>query len=304
MSKYVLKRVMITLATVFILATLTFVLVNLIPGDPFQSDKLSPAQKERMSEYYGLDKPILEQYAIYLNNLLHGDLGESLKYPGRQVNDMIRETFPVSAIIGLIATFFSEIIGWLFGSLCAQYRNRWPDRVLLLFAILGTALPTMVIGPVIRNVFGVQLKLLPTTGWGSAKHIIMPAFVLGVGMIAGGTRSMRASMLQTSTQDYVKTAMAKGLSPKEVLFHHKLKNSMVPLMPNMGSTIAGVMMGSFVVESIFLVPGMGKYYVDSITALDYSVIMGMTVFYGVFLVTMNFLVDVLYGFVDPRIRVK
>ena len=195
-------------------------------------------------------------------------------------------------------------MGILFGILCAQFRNKWPDYVLMVFAILGIALPSMVLGPLLRYLFAVKLKLLPVGGWGTIQQIIMPAFVLGLGTIAGNTRSMRACMLAVTTQDYVKTARAKGMSPVRVVLKHELKNSLVPMLANLGPMIAGVLMGSFVVEQIFVVPGLGKHFVNAVSTLDYPLIMGLTIFYGTFLVVMNLLVDILYGLVDPRIRVN
>jgi ABC-type dipeptide/oligopeptide/nickel transport system permease component len=174
----------------------------------------------------------------------------------------------------------------------------------MIVAILGIALPAMVLGPLLRLLLGVKLRILPVTGWGTLKQTIMPALVLGMGTIAVTTRNMRASMLGVTTQDYIKTARAKGLHPVRVVMRHEFKNSLVPIITNMGVQIAAIMTGSFVVESIFLIPGLGKYFVDSVTTLDYSLIMGLTIFYGAFLVTMNLLVDLLYGFIDPRIRVR
>lgn len=302
MLKYVLNKVLLAVLTVFVLATATFFMMKLIPGDPFASVTTKIEVQEAQRAYYGLDKPVVEQYFTYMGNLLRGDLGFSMKKTGRTVVDIIQEAFPVSAQLGLFALFFAQTIGWFFGILCAQFRNRWPDYVLMLFAVLGIAMPSMVVGPLLRYLLGVVLRWLPVTGWGSFKQMLMPALVLGLGTIAGGTRSMRASMLGVMTQDYVITARAKGISPVRVVMKHEFKNSLVPLVSNLGVGIASVLMGSFVVESMFLIPGLGRYFVDSITNLDYSLIMGLTVFYGAFLVTMNLLVDVLYGFLDPRIR--
>jgi ABC-type dipeptide/oligopeptide/nickel transport system permease component len=172
----------------------------------------------------------------------------------------------------------------------------------MIVAVLGIALPAMILGPIMRYIFGVKLRLLPVTGWGSLRQMIMPAFVLAMGPIAVMTRNLRASMLGVTTQDYIKTARSKGLSPFKIVMKHELKNSLVPIITNMGIQIASIMTGSFVVESIFLIPGLGKYFVDSITTLDYSLIMGLTIFYGAFLVVMNLMVDLLYGVIDPRIR--
>ncbi len=304
MVRYVLRRVAIAVLTVFTLATVTFFLSKLLPGDPFMNEKIPVSVQEKQRAYYGLDQPVFRQYLTYMGNLIQGDLGTSIKFVGRSVWDIIREFFPVSAELGVIALVFAEIIGILFGILCAQFRNRWPDYVLMVFAILGIALPSMVIGPIIRYLFGVQLRWLPVGGWGKWQQVIMPAFVLGLGTIAGNTRSMRACMLAVITQDYVKTARAKGMSPVRVVLKHELKNSLVPMLANLGPMIAGVLMGSFVVEQIFVIPGLGKHFVNAVSTLDYPLIMGLTIFYGSFLVVMNLLVDILYGLVDPRIRVR
>ncbi len=304
MTRYILKKVLTAVITVFVLATLTFFLMKAIPGDPFLSDKVPPNVQEIQRAYYGLDKPVPEQYVNYLKNLLQGDLGMSMKKTGKSVVSIIAETFPVSAKLGLIALFFAECIGILFGILCAHFRNRYPDYILMVISVIGIAFPSVVLGPLVRYLFGVKLAILPVTGWGGIEHIILPAFVLGLSTVATTTRNMRASMLGVLSQDYIKTAKSKGITPKRVVVKHELKNALVPIVTSLGVQIASVMIGSFVVESIFLVPGLGKYFVDSITTMDYPIIMGTTIFYGVILVTLNMLVDVAYGFIDPRIRVK
>lgn len=302
MGKYILKRLLVSLATVFALATLTFFMLKLLPGDPFLDPRIPMEIQERQRAYYGLDKPVAEQYFIYMGNLLRGDLGYSLKKTGHTVNDILAVSFPVSAALGLTSLLFSVSTGILFGVLCAQFKNRWPDYLLMMAAVLGVALPSMVIGPILRNLFGVRLGIFPATGWGEPASVIMPAFVLGLGVLAGNTRAMRASMLSVSTQDYITTARAKGLHPAQVVMRHELKNSLVPIITGLGPQIAATLTGSFVVESIFRIPGMGKYFVDSTSNLDYTLIMGLTIFFGSFLVLMNFLVDIAYGFADPRIR--
>ncbi|MDO5422548.1 MAG: ABC transporter permease [Eubacteriales bacterium] len=304
MVKYIAKKIGTALLTVFVLATLTFFLVKLLPGDPFLNEKVPQAVQDQQRAYYGLDKPVWEQYLTYMGNLLHGNLGTSLKQVGRNVGDIIKEAFPVSAKLGLAAFLFSELVGILFGILCAQFKDRLPDYILMVVAVLGIALPSMVLGPLLRYLFGVKLMVLPVSGWGSAKQAVLPVFVLAISGIASTTRSMRASMLSVTTQDYIKTARAKGLSPVKVVMWHQFKNSLVPIMTNMGVALASIMMGSFVVESIFLIPGLGKYFVDCVTTLDYPLVMGLTIFYGAFLVTANLIIDILYGVVDPRIRVK
>lgn len=304
MAKYIIKRLFISLLTIFVLVTATFFLMKLIPGNPFMNDKVPEEIQQQQLAYYGLDKPVIEQYFIYMGNLLRGDFGTSLKYVGRRVTDVIMELFPVSAKIGLVSLFFAYMIGLAFGVVCAQFKNRWPDYLLTLFAIAGVALPSMVVGPLLRYYLGVKLMILPVAGWGTWQQMVMPAGVMAIGTIAGCTRSMRASMLGVTTQDYIKTARAKGLHPVKVVMKHEFKNAMVPIVTGMGATIAATLMGSFVVEQIFVIPGLGKHFVNSVNTLDYPMIMGLTIFFGSFLVMMNFLVDLVYGIVDPRIRLN
>ncbi len=304
MYKYVIKRVLIAIGTVFALATITFFLMKIIPGDPFNNPKVPEQVREAQRAYYGLDKPVIEQYLNYIWNLLHGDLGSSMVKRGRTVTSIIAQTFPISAKLGLLSLLVVEVIGDLCGIICARTRGRLADRILLLFSVIGVAMPSMVIGPILRYIFGVQLEWLPVTGWGTAAQLILPVIVLGYGDIAGNIRGLRASMLRVSTEDYIKTAQAKGLNTVEVVWHHQLRNAFVPIISNLGVAVASVMMGSFVVENMFLIPGLGKYFVDSVTTMDYPMIMGLTIFYGTFLVTMNLLIDVVYGLLDPQIRIK
>lgn len=304
MLKYTLSRVLIALITLWVLVTATFFLVKLLPGDPFRNEDVPVEIQARQREYYGLDKPVFEQYLTYMNNLLHGNLGYSMKNTGRAVIDVIKDFFPVSAKLGLVSVVIFNSLGLFFGVICARNRGKWPDYCLLIFAVVCIALPSMVVGPLMRYVFGAKLQWLPVAGWGTFKQMIMPAIILGLGSIAGYTRSMRASMLTVMSEDYIKTARAKGLSPSRVIAKHELKNSFVPIMSNMGISIASVLTGTFVVEDMFLIPGLGKHFTNSILSLDYPLVMGLTIFYGAFLIVMNLLVDVLYGIIDPRIRVS
>ena len=304
MLKYTLSRILIALLTLWVLVTATFFLVKLLPGDPFMNDKVPAAIQERQREYYGLNKPVIVQYFTYMNNLLHGDLGYSLKTSGRAVIDVIKDFFPVSAKLGIISMVIFDFLGILCGIICAQNRGKWPDYLLLIFAVVCVALPSMVVGPVLRYFLGAKWKLLPVAGWGKAKQIILPALILGLSAFAGYTRSMRASMLSVMSEDYIKTAQAKGLSNAQVILRHELKNAFVPIMSNLGISIASILTGTFVVEDMFLIPGLGRHFTNSIMALDYPLVMGLTIFFGAFLITMNMLVDVLYGVVDPRIRTR
>jgi len=304
MGRYIFKRVVIAILTMFVLATITFFLVKILPGNPFLNEKVPKEVQQRQREYYGLDKPIFIQYLTYISKLVRGDLGTSLKFTGRKVTTIISETFPVSAVLGLAALIVSELTGTLFGILSAQNKNKIPDYLLMIVAILGITLPSMVVGPLLRYAFSVKLRLLPLTGWGTLKQAILPVFVMSLAPLASSTRGMRASMLGVTTQDYIKTARSKGLSPFKVVMRHQLKNSLIPVVTNLGPAVAVMIMGSFVVEQIFVIPGLGKHFVNAVTTLDYPMVMGLTIFYGAFLVTMTLLVDIVYGFIDPRIRLK
>lgn len=302
MRKYSFKRFFYSILTIFVLVTTTFFLMKMMPGDPFQNDDVPVEVQMRQKAYYGLDKPVFIQYLNYMKNLLQGDLGTSLKNYGREVSSYITEGFPVSATLGLAAFFVSQLVSWPMGVLASQFRNRAPDYLVVLLAVAGIALPPMVIGPVLRYVLGVQLKVLPVTGWGSGAHFIMPIMVMLFESIGGSVRSLRANMLNVSTQDYMKTARAKGMHPLKVILKHQVRNASVPWVTGIPGRIASLMMGSFVIENIFVIPGLGKHLVTAINSLDYPVIMGLTVFYGTFMVFTNFLADLLYGVVDPRIR--
>lgn len=302
MVKYTIKRVIFAFITILVLITVTFFLLKRLPGDPFKNDRIPIEVQNRQKAYYGLDKPVMQQYFMYLNNLLHGNMGTSLKNYGREVSSYIKEGFPVSASLGLAAFFVSQFISWPLGVLASQYRNKFPDYIVVVLAVAGIALPEMVIGPVLRYVLGVKLKILPVTGWGSFKCYIMPIMVMLFGSIGGSVRSLRANMLNVSTQDYMKTARAKGLTPMQVILRHQIRNASVPWVTGVPIRLAYMLTGSMVVENIFLIPGMGKHLVTAINALDYPLIMGLTLFYGAFMIFANLFSDLLYGVVDPRIR--
>lgn len=305
MLRYIGKRLVLSLITLLVLATLTFFLVKLIPGNPFLDETLPPEVQERQAEYYGLNKPIYEQYFVYMGNLLKGDLGTSLKYQGRLVVDFIKEFFPNSSKLGLTSMIFSWATGLLAGIICSQFKDKPIDYILVFIAVLGIALPSMVVGPVVRYTFGVKLGWLPVSGLGNTwKQFVMPVFCMGIGSLSGLTRGMRATMLGVTTEDYIKTARSKGLSPFQVVWRHEIRNAIIPMITGLGSTIAGIFTGSFVIEKLFVIPGLGKHFTNSVTALDYPLIMGLTLFYGAILILGNLLVDILYGVVDPRIRVS
>lgn len=304
MGKYVLKRFIVSLFTILVLVTAVFILIRLMPGDPFSNGKMTPEIKANMMSYYGFDKPLHVQYIKYLQNLLHGNLGSSLKYPGRTVNSILAGTFPYSADLGVRSILLATILGVLLGSLAAVNNGKFIDYFCIFIAIVGVSIPDFINGSLLQFIFGVKLKLLPIARWQGFKYTILPVFALSLATLASITRIMRASMMDVTSQDYIVTAQAKGLSPAEILFKHQIRNAILPIVTILGPTVAGVLTGTFVIEQIFAIPGMGSFYVSGIHDLDYSMILGMTVFYGIFLVGANFVVDIVYGLVDPRIRLS
>ena len=279
-----------------------------VPGDPLANDRADNENIRRNLEArYGLDRPILEQYGIFLGNVLRGDFGISFTQENRRVNDIIREHFPVSATLGILAVTFAALGGVLWGALTALYRNRLPDLAIMLLVILGISVPSFVVAAVgqftLVNV-NEQLgfSLLPVAGWGTLRHMIVPSLVLGLGTMAYLTRLMRSSMLEIAAADFIRTAHAKGLPPARIFLKHQLRNAILPVVTVLGPAIAAITTGGFVVELVFAIPGLGRYFVTAVQQLDYTVIMGTTVFYGAFLVVMVIAVDLLYGWIDPRVR--
>ena len=303
MAKYILKRALAAIVTLFVLITVVFFLVRLIPGDPFNDPKLTDSVRENLYEYYGFDKPLVVQYGMYMENLLHGDLGPSTRYQNRSVNDMIFESFPYSADLGIRALVFAVSFGLVLGILAALNRGKKLDVVCVLVAIIGTSIPDFIMGAILQYFFGVKWGLLPVAQYKGIEYTILPAAALGFYTLASVSKLMRSSMLEVVSQDYIKTAKAKGLSQGRITFRHQIRNAIMPVITVLGPTVASVLTGTFVVESIFAIPGMGKYYVDSVNNSDYSMILGMTIFYGAFLILCNLIVDVAYGLVDPRVRI-
>ena len=310
MFVYTLKRLLQGVITVWFIATATFFAMHAVPGDPLMNDKAVSAEvRKNLEAQYGLDKPLLTQYGIYIWNMVRGDFGISFAQENRRVNDIIREHFPVSAILGILAIAFAGLGGILFGALTARYRNRMPDIVIMFLVILGISVPSFVfaalgqLGLVKLNAF-FGFSVLPVAGWGTLSHMIAPSLVLGLGTMAFLTRLMRSSMLEIVNSDYVRTARAKGLPPTRVFLRHELRNAILPVVTVLGPSIAAITTGGFVVELVFAIPGLGRYFVQAVQQSDYTVIMGTTVFYGAFLVFMVIVVDLLYGLIDPRVRVE
>jgi ABC-type dipeptide/oligopeptide/nickel transport system permease component len=310
MLRYTIRRLFQGIITVWFIATATFVAMHAVPGDPLIHDKAVTAQiRKNLEIKYGLDKPVTQQYLIYMGNMLKGDFGISFTQQNRSVNDIIVKHFPVSATLGILAVVFAAIGGILWGALTALYRNRLPDVVIMFLVILGISVPSFVFAALgqlalvnLNALFG--RTLLPVAGWGTVAHMLVPSIVLGLGTMAFLTRLMRSSMLEIVNADYVRTAKAKGLPITRIFLKHELRNAILPVITVLGPAIAAITTGGFVVELVFAIPGLGRYFVQAVQQLDYTVIMGTTVFYGAFLVLMVILVDLLYGFVDPRVRVE
>lgn len=310
MLQYTLKRLLAGVITVWFIATATFIAMHMVPGDPLMNDKAVSAEiRKNLEQKYGLDKSVPQQYVIFLRNMLKGDFGISFTQQNRRVNDIIRDHFPVSATLGILAILFATAGGVLWGALTALYRNRTPDIVIMFLVILGISVPSFVFAALgqllLVNINAmVGRSVIPVAGWGTIWHMLMPSLVLGLGTMALLTRLMRSSMLEVINEDYIKTARAKGLSPVRIFFKHQLRNAILPVITILGPQIAAITTGGFVVELVFAIPGLGRYFVQAVQQLDYTVIMGTTVFYGAFLVLMVIIVDIVYGFIDPRVRLQ
>ncbi len=305
MGGYVVRRIVSMIITLFFVITLTFVMMHSIPGNPFTGEKkLPPAIEKALMEKYNLDKPLSQQYVDYVSGVAKGDFGPSMKYNGRTVNDLIGDGFPVSAELGGLAILLIVILGIPLGVVAALKQGTWVDRTMIFFAIVGVTIPSFVLATLLIYVFGTKLKWLSTSRWVSWKSRIMPTIALGVSSIAYVARLTRSSMLEVINQDYIRTARAKGLSETVVVFKHALKNALIPVVTYLGPLTAAILTGSFIIEKIFAVPGMGRMFVESISNRDYTVIMGVTIFYSLILVLFIFIVDLIYGLIDPRIKIN
>ncbi len=302
MTRYLVKRVLMAAVTLFVIITITFFIMFLVPGGPFLSEKVPQQVLEVMNKNYGLDQPVYIQYKNYLGKLLEGDMGVSFKRKGYTVVEIIAEKFPVSAKVGICAILVGLIMGIPLGIWAAYKRNKLVDRIIMFVCTLGIALPGFVIATTLLYVLGMSLKWLPTIGLKTPANYLMPVFALSLSPTCYITRLMRSSMLDVMGQDYLKTARAKGLGEGVVLFKHALRNSVIPVITYMGPMVTAVLTGSFVIERIFSVPGLGGYFITSINGRDYPMIMGTTIFLAGILIIANLIVDILYTIVDPRIK--
>jgi len=298
-----LKRMMSSFAVLLAIITITFLLMHAIPGGPFSSEKkISPAIMRNIEQHYHLNDPLWKQYVDYMANLARFDLGPSFKYEGRRVNDMIRESFPVSLELGAVSIGLAILIGIPAGAIAALRQNKWQDYITMLLATLGVSVPSFVLATLLVYVFALKLSLLPAALWGGIEYIILPALALGSHPTAFIARLTRSSMLEVLAQDYIKTARGKGLSEFVILYRHALRNALIPVVTYIGPMAAGILTGSFIIETIFAVPGLGRHFVTSIYNRDYTVILGVTVFYSVLVICLNLLVDLIYPQLDPRIK--
>lgn len=288
--------------TLWVIASLTFLLAKVIPGGPFTKEKaLPPAVLRNIEAKYHLNDPLWKQYTDYIKNLLKGDLGPSFRYEALTVNDIIKKGFPISAFLGFISLLIAVGLGIPAGIISAYKQNFWQDNFVMFFSILGISIPNFILATLFMYFFSLKLHIFPTAGWGKVGNIVLPAVTLAAYPTAYIARLTRSSMLDVLSQDYIKTARAKGLSEYKVLTIHALKNALIPVVTYLGPLIAAVFTGSFVVERIFFIPGLGRYYVTSIYDRDYTVILGTTIFYAAFLIIANFVVDIIYAVIDPRI---
>jgi oligopeptide transport system permease protein len=300
-GKYIVKRILLAIFTVFVISVITFFAMNAIPGGPFNKEKAANAATIAVLEArYNLDKPLTEQYMLYMRNFLKGDLGVSLKTT-REISTIIGESFPISAKLGLLASAVAIVMGIVLGSLAALMRNRWPDRVIVFFITLVTAMPSFVVATLLLYFFCMKLGVVSAFSAGE-NMVVLPVIALSMSPMAYITRLTKTSMLDVLGQDYIRTAKAKGVSQMKVIFVHGLRNALIPVITYVGPMIAGIITGSMVVESIFNIGGLGSKFVSAITNRDYTLIMATTIFLACLMVLANLITDIVYKIVDPRIK--
>ena len=305
LAKYIVKRVLMGLLSIFIVATLTFCLMNLVPGGPFTAEKsISEEALAALNAKFGLDKPFMERYLNYMSGMLRGDFGPCLKQRGVQVADVIKDKLPVSAGLAGVAVLVALLIGIPLGCISAYKRGKWLDNFIIVLGTCGIAIPSFITSVFFLYTFGMKLNVLPTIGLNDFASYIMPVTALAIYPSAYITRLMRSSLLDVMGQDYIRTAKAKGLSDFWILFKHALRNAILPVVTYVGPMLAGLMTGSFVVEKIFTIPGLGRDFVSAITNRDYTLIMGTTILLATLIITANVVVDILYKIIDPRIKLK
>ncbi len=303
MIKFILLRILQAIPTLFIIATLTFFMTRLAPGGPFDAEKNIPEEiKEKLESHFGLEKPLHTQYFLYLGNLLQGDLGPSFKYMGWEVSELIAKAFPVSAQLGLFSLLIALALGLPAGVVAALRKNSAYDYCLMITAMLGICLPTFVLGPLLILFFSSWLGWLPPLGWYSFADMILPSLTLGLFYGAYIARLTRAGMLETLNQDYIRTARAKGAPPVRVVLRHAIKGGLLPVVTFLGPAFAGLISGSFIIESIFFIPGLGRFFVTAAFNRDYTMVLGTVLFYACLIIILNLLVDMIQASIDPKTR--
>lgn len=305
MIKFLVKKATILLISLFVVTTLTFFLMHAIPGDPFVQDKAIPEEiLKALHKHYGLDQPLYVQFGKYLNGILHFEFGPSFKYEGRTVNQIIAEGFPVSLVLGLEALLLAVTGGIVLGSIAALNHLKWQDHLTMVIAVIGISVPSFLLASFLQYVLAMKLDLLPVARWGNFAQTIMPAISLAMLPMAFIARLTRSNMVEVMQQDYIQTAKSKGLNSFQIVLRHVTRNALLPVVTYLGPLSAAVLTGSFAIEKIFGIPGLGQWFVTSITNRDYTVIMGTTIFYSAILMLSVFIVDILYCFIDPRIQLK
>ena len=303
MKSFFVSRLLQAIPTILIIATLTFFMTRFAPGGPFDSEKAIPEEiKVKLESHFGLNLPLFDQYLLYMKNLLAGDLGPSFKYVGWDVSELIGVAFPVSLGLGVSALFIALLVGLPAGMVAALRKNTLWDYLPMGLAMVGICLPTFVLGPILIMIFSTKLNLLPALGWYSWSDLILPSLTLGLFYAAYIARLTRAGMLETLKQDYVRTARAKGASPSRVVIKHALRGGLLPVVTFLGPAFAGLVSGSFIIESIFFIPGLGKFFVTAAFNRDYTMVLGTVLFYATLIIALNLLVDFLQAWLDPKAR--
>ncbi|HSX26881.1 MAG TPA: ABC transporter permease [Chlamydiales bacterium] len=305
MISYLFRKALILIVSLWCVITGTFFLMHAIPGDPFIGDRVIPEEVMRsLYAYYGLDQSLWVQYTKYLKGIFSGELGPSIIYQGRSVNQFIREGFPISMQLGLQALSIAVPCGILLGTWAAIKRTQWQDSLAMVISTLGVSVPNFVLSSLLQFLFCVKLHLLPVARWGSFEHTILPTIALAALPTAFIARLTRSNMVEVLQQDYIRTALAKGLPLFRISIYHGLRNAILPVITYLGPVTTQILTGSFMVEKIFAIPGLGQWMIHSINGRDYPMIMGLTIFFSSFLMISMFLVDILYSLLDPRIRIK
>jgi len=304
MLSFILKRLFLeTIPSLLVIITIAFFLIRLAPGGPFSGEKnISPEVLAQLNTHYGLDKPLYKQYTGYLNNILHGNLGPSFKYPNRTVTELIAQAFPVSLELGIYALLFALIVGIAAGILASLHPNTLSDYLPMSLAMTGICIPSFVLGPIFILVFGIWLGWFNVSGWWEPRDRILPAITLGMAYVAYVARLTRGGMLEMLYQDFIRTARAKGVSEINILLKHALKGGLLPVLSYLGPAAAGLITGSFVVETIFQIPGLGRFFIMAAFNRDYTMIMGIVIFYAALIIVLNTVVDILVTLLNPKLR--